>query len=86
MAEVLNLPKEKVGKDVELYRSNLEKLRQAQEVLADVLKADRKKQQEREDALNQDTESDAKPDESEAPEEEDKTESLDDEAIASSDT
>lgn len=50
-AELLKLPKEKLGKDIEIYRSNLEKLRQAQEVLADVLKADRKKQMDREAAL-----------------------------------
>lgn len=48
LCETLGLSQEKVSKDVELYRSNLDKLRQAQEVLADVLKADRKKQQERE--------------------------------------
>ncbi|MBW4521087.1 MAG: photosystem II biogenesis protein Psp29 [Scytolyngbya sp. HA4215-MV1] len=43
----LHLPDEKVQKDLELYRSNLEKLIQARIVLEDVLKADRKKREER---------------------------------------
>ncbi|NJL37597.1 MAG: photosystem II biogenesis protein Psp29 [Leptolyngbyaceae cyanobacterium RM2_2_4] len=47
---VLNLPDEKVQKDLELYRSNLEKVAQAQIVMEDILKADRKKKEEREKA------------------------------------
>ena len=47
LSEVLALPKDKVEKDVDIYQSNLEKLRQAREVLDDVLKADRKKREER---------------------------------------
>jgi len=43
----LNLPDEKVQKDLELYRSNLEKIAQAQIVMEDILKADRKKKEER---------------------------------------
>lgn len=43
----LNLPAEKVQKDLELYRSNLEKIAQAQIVMQDILKADRKKKEER---------------------------------------
>ncbi|MGK7888410.1 MAG: photosystem II biogenesis protein Psp29 [Leptolyngbyaceae cyanobacterium] len=60
-SELLKLPKEKVEKDIEIYRGNLEKLRQAQEVLADVLEADRKKQMEREAALKD------KPEDNESP-------------------
>jgi photosystem II biogenesis protein Psp29 len=45
--EVLNLPQDKVQKDLELYRSNLDKIVQAQIVLQDILKADRKKKEER---------------------------------------
>jgi photosystem II biogenesis protein Psp29 len=43
----LNLDADKVQKDLELYRSNLEKMVQAQIVLEDILKADRKKKEER---------------------------------------
>jgi photosystem II biogenesis protein Psp29 len=43
----LNLPQEKLPKDLDLYRSNLEKITQAQSVLDDVLKADRKKREQR---------------------------------------
>ncbi|NEQ28206.1 MAG: photosystem II biogenesis protein Psp29, partial [Microcoleus sp. SIO2G3] len=41
------LPAEKMQKDLELYRSNLEKITQAQIVMQDILKADRKKKEER---------------------------------------
>lgn len=50
LCELLKLPKEKVEKDLDIYRGNLEKLQQAQEVLEDVLKADRKKREDREAA------------------------------------
>ncbi|WP_071592476.1 MULTISPECIES: photosystem II biogenesis protein Psp29 [Kamptonema] len=43
----LHLPEEKVTKDLDLYRSNLEKIAQARIVLADVLQADRKKREKR---------------------------------------
>lgn len=45
--EALNIPFEKVQKDLELYRSNLEKFAQAQLVMDDILKADRKRKEER---------------------------------------
>lgn len=48
----LNLPKEKLQKDLELYRSNLEKMAQAQIVLEDAIKADRKKREQREQEKN----------------------------------
>lgn len=47
LTEALNLSNDKVQKDLELYRSNLDKLAQAQIVLEDILKADRKKKEER---------------------------------------
>ncbi|MEP0910994.1 photosystem II biogenesis protein Psp29 [Leptolyngbya sp. GB1-A1] len=47
LAEAMHFSTDKVQKDLELYRSNLEKMAQAQIVLADVLKADRKKKEER---------------------------------------
>ncbi|NJR61924.1 MAG: photosystem II biogenesis protein Psp29 [Cyanobacteria bacterium CRU_2_1] len=47
IAEALNISADKVQKDLELYRSNLEKLAQAQLVMADILKADRKKKEDR---------------------------------------
>ncbi|OLP19349.1 photosystem II biogenesis protein Psp29 [Leptolyngbya sp. 'hensonii'] len=45
--EGLHLPEDKVTKDLELYRSNLEKIAQAQIVLEDILQADRKKREQR---------------------------------------
>jgi photosystem II biogenesis protein Psp29 len=48
MAEALNVPADKVQKDLELYRSNLEKMEQAKIVLEDILKADRKKREQQE--------------------------------------
>lgn len=47
VCDTLNLPEEKVQKDLELYRSNLEKMNQARSVMADILQADRKKQEQR---------------------------------------
>jgi hypothetical protein len=45
--QALNLPKEKVDKDLDLYRSNLEKMEQARSVLEDVVRADRKQRERR---------------------------------------
>lgn len=50
LSAALNLSADKVQKDLELYRSNLDKMTQAQIVLEDILKADRKKREEREKA------------------------------------
>lgn len=47
IAQKLNLQEDKIQKDLDLYRSNLEKMVQAQAVLADALAADRKKREER---------------------------------------
>jgi exonuclease VII small subunit len=47
LASGLKLSDEKMQKDLELYRSNLEKLSQARQVMEDILKADRKKKEER---------------------------------------
>lgn len=47
LCDALKLNFDKVQKDLELYRSNLDKLAQAQIVLEDMLKADRKKKEER---------------------------------------
>jgi photosystem II biogenesis protein Psp29 len=47
LSEALHLDADKVQKDLELYRSNLEKMIQAQIVLEDIIKADRKKKEER---------------------------------------
>jgi photosystem II biogenesis protein Psp29 len=47
LGEALHIDADKVQKDLELYRSNLEKMVQAQAVLEDILKADRKKKEER---------------------------------------
>lgn len=47
LSEALNLSQDKMQKDLELYRSNLEKITQAQIVMEDILKADRKKKEDR---------------------------------------
>jgi photosystem II biogenesis protein Psp29 len=47
LSETLHLDADKVQKDLELYRSNLSKMIQAQIVLEDIIKADRKKKEER---------------------------------------
>ena len=52
LCELLKLSKEKIDKDLEIYRGNLEKLQQAQDVLEDVLKADRKKREERAQSMS----------------------------------
>ncbi len=43
----LHLPAEKMQKDLELYRSNLDKMAQARLVMEDMLKAERKKREQR---------------------------------------
>jgi photosystem II biogenesis protein Psp29 len=50
ICQALNISEDKVQKDLELYRSNLEKMAQMQVVIADALAADRKKREEREQA------------------------------------
>lgn len=45
LCETLKLPTEKVQKDLELYRSNLEKMEQARAAIEDALQADRKQRQ-----------------------------------------
>ena len=50
LCAALNLSDDKIQKDLELYRSNLEKMAQAQIVMEDVLKAERKKREDRERA------------------------------------
>lgn len=47
VATSLKLSGEKMQKDLELYRGNLEKLTQVRQVMEDILKADRKKKEER---------------------------------------
>ncbi len=48
----LRLPEDKVQKDLELYRSNLEKMTQAQAVMNDILQADKKKREQRSQSNN----------------------------------
>ncbi|MEO0351795.1 MAG: photosystem II biogenesis protein Psp29 [Cyanobacteria bacterium P01_A01_bin.15] len=67
-ADLLALPVDKVDKDLELYRSNLDKMAQAQEVMKDILAAERKKREQRAQAKKEtvaetsDTTPDAAPD------------------------
>ena len=46
-AEVLGISFDKLQKDIELYRSNLDKMMQAKALMAEVLEAERKKREER---------------------------------------
>jgi photosystem II biogenesis protein Psp29 len=48
LAEALNLPADKLGKDLDSYRSSLAKLVQMQAAMADIIEADRKKREQRE--------------------------------------
>ncbi len=52
----LNISTDKLQKDIELYRSNLEKFAQAQEVMKDVVAADRKKREDRKKAAEAEAE------------------------------
>lgn len=55
LSDVLKFSDDKVQKDLELYRGNLDKIAQAQIVMADILKADRKKKEDRAKAKDKDT-------------------------------
>jgi len=48
----LNVPEGKLQKDLELYRSNLEKMAQARKAIADMLESDRKKRQQKTPSTN----------------------------------
>lgn len=48
LSEKLKLPEEKLKKDIDLYRSSLEKMNQLLQVIEDVLQADRKQREKRE--------------------------------------
>jgi photosystem II biogenesis protein Psp29 len=50
-AEALGISFDKLQKDIELYRSNLDKMVQAKALMAEVLEAERKKREERAQAL-----------------------------------
>jgi photosystem II biogenesis protein Psp29 len=56
LGEKLNMSTDKLQKDIELYRSNLEKFAQAQEVMKDMLAADRKKREARKKAAEAEAE------------------------------
>lgn len=47
VAEALHLPADKLQKDLEVYRSNLDKFAQAQAVMADIMAAERKRKEQR---------------------------------------
>ena len=55
LAEKLNLPEEKLKKDIDLYRSSLEKMNQLLQVIEDVLQADRKQREKREEKNQEET-------------------------------
>jgi photosystem II biogenesis protein Psp29 len=61
LGEKLNMSTDKLQKDVELYRSNLEKFAQAQEVMKDVIAADRKKREDRKKAAEAEAEAITEP-------------------------
>nr|WP_084639541.1 photosystem II biogenesis protein Psp29 [Geitlerinema sp. PCC 9228] len=47
IADALNLPQEKIVKDIDLYRSNLDKMQQARDLMQEILESNRKQQQRR---------------------------------------
>jgi photosystem II biogenesis protein Psp29 len=47
ISDGLHLPEEKLQKDLELYRSNLQKMEQVRLVIEDAIQADRKKREKR---------------------------------------
>ena len=49
LAEAFELNADLLKKDVDLYRGNLEKMAQAQEVMKDMIEAEKKKQAKREE-------------------------------------
>ncbi|MGB3613247.1 MAG: photosystem II biogenesis protein Psp29 [Elainellaceae cyanobacterium] len=55
LCEALGISVEKLQKDLDIYRSNLEKLEQARIVMEDILQADRKKREERKAQENKDS-------------------------------
>ncbi|HSM80644.1 MAG TPA: photosystem II biogenesis protein Psp29 [Nodosilinea sp.] len=61
LGDKLPLPTDKLQKDLELYRSNLEKFAQAQEVMKDMLAADRKKREDRKKAAEAEAEAITEP-------------------------
>ncbi len=52
IAEGLHLSEDKMSKDLDLYRSNLDKMAQALIVMADMVSADRKKREQRQQQIN----------------------------------
>lgn len=74
LSEKLNLPEEKLKKDIELYRSSLEKMNQLLAVIEDVLQADRKKRQKLEQKETETSATTTTEDKSESIEAEDNTE------------
>lgn len=70
VSEALNLPTEKMLKDLELYQSNLEKMAQAQSAIEDALLASRKQRERREqEKLEKQAKSEEKTDSTPSPEE-----------------
>lgn len=47
IAQALNLPEDKIVKDIDLYRSNLDKMQQARNLMQEILKSNRKQQERR---------------------------------------
>ncbi len=64
ISEALHLPEEKLQKDLELYRSNLQKMEQVRSVIEDAIQADRKKREQRNQEMNKTT---TPPDDAQAP-------------------
>jgi photosystem II biogenesis protein Psp29 len=52
IAKGLNLSEDKLSKDLDQYRSNLDKMSQALVVMTDILAADRKKREQRQQQAN----------------------------------
>ncbi len=64
ISKALDLPEEKLQKDLELYNGNLQKMEQVLSVMEDALNADRKKREQRAQEKNQSPSSSDSPEES----------------------
>jgi hypothetical protein len=73
VGDALNLGSEKLVKDLDLYRSNLEKVEQARQMMKDLVEAERKKKEQRKNPPKSDAAAYAAEDGQDAPKAEDET-------------
>ncbi|WP_271252723.1 photosystem II biogenesis protein Psp29 [Pseudanabaena sp. Chao 1811] len=62
VGDILKFGSDRLLKDIDLYRSNLDKIEQARQMIADMVEAERKKRSQKETASNTETSNDASAD------------------------